>query len=555
MSEVDDTLTNSEEVEHPRHFDRRGFVRRAAEISVAAAGVSATGGVLTRASSAAQSLERRPSQGVAKPTTLTLQATTISSLDPSFFSGNDDLAVMANVYEGLVTYKPGNKFEVVPTLAEDFSVSRDGRRFAFKLKRGVHFHGGFGELTAADVKYSYERTAGLTSPPIKSPYAQSFLGLERVKTSGKYSGTLIFKEPFAPLLRVTLPVVGGLIVSKKAVEQRGADYSTHPIGTGPYQFVSYTPNASVQLKRFGDYGESSSGYAARPQWNEIVFAIVPTPAAAAIALQSGNLDFGAIALSDISQFTSDSRFKVTARQTLGYDWIGMNVNSPQLQNLAVRKAIRLAIDVPAILQGAYDGRYARARGVISPAMGVGYWGKAPKYNRDVAGAKALLAGAGVSNLRLTFTYNTVTVGAPQVAQIVQANLADIGITVTLRPQSPATFFANNKDELNQRELFHVHFETQPDPSRDMQWWTCDQAYIWNWMFFCDHKFDQLAVQALRELNPKKRNALYISMQQLWDQNANAIWLAWPTAWFGYKKSLQPALLPNGRAIAWAFRSS
>src|SRR5205814_264778 len=98
---------------------------------------------------------------------------------------------------------------------------------------------------ADDVKYSYERIAGLTTPDIKSPYQPDFAALQEVKVSSKYSGSIVLKSQFAPLLTSTLPGSDGYIVSKKAIDQYGADYAHHPIGTGPYQFTSWTPGQQV----------------------------------------------------------------------------------------------------------------------------------------------------------------------------------------------------------------------------------------------------------------------------------------------------------------------
>ena len=88
-------------------------------------------------------------------------------MDPAFYPARAD-EIATGVFEGLVTYKPGT-WEVVNKLAETFEPSADGLQFDFKLKEGIQFHGGYGELTAEDVKFSYERIAGLTKPKIDRP--------------------------------------------------------------------------------------------------------------------------------------------------------------------------------------------------------------------------------------------------------------------------------------------------------------------------------------------------------------------------------------------------
>ena len=105
--------------------------------------------------------------------------------------------------------------------------------------------------------------------------------------------------------------------------------------------------------------------------------------------------------SQLKRLSADDSLNVAKVTSLGYDWIGMNVTDPSLSDIDVRKAIRLAIDVPAIIEVAYDGASPRRNGCLPPTMGIGYWKDAPVYKRDVGAAKALMQGAGVSGLDLS----------------------------------------------------------------------------------------------------------------------------------------------------------
>ena len=163
----------------------------------------------------------------------------------------------SGIFEGLITYKPGT-WEVVNVLAETFEPSADGLQFAFKLKEGIQFHGGYGEVTAEDVKFSYERIAGLTKPEIDSPYKGDWAACRRSRSTDTYSGTIILKEPFAAAHDDDAARVLRLVLSKKAVEERGEEYATSPIGTGPYEFVEWKPKQQVPMQRFADYGGASS---------------------------------------------------------------------------------------------------------------------------------------------------------------------------------------------------------------------------------------------------------------------------------------------------------
>ena len=232
--------------------DRRRFLAQ-----MAAAGLAA-GAAETLLSGATASA------AVAAGTTLRLRADfDIQNTDPAFWPTHIDEWIALCTMEGLVSFKPGT-FDNVNCLATSMEPSKDGKRIHFKLRQGVEFHGGYGEMTSDDVKYSYERIAGITKPNLHAVYQGDWAALQRVKTEGKYAGTIILKESFAPLGRSTMPAGAGLVVSKKAVLKLGKKFATHPIGTGPYEFTSWTPKQKIVLNRFAKYAGANKALRARP---------------------------------------------------------------------------------------------------------------------------------------------------------------------------------------------------------------------------------------------------------------------------------------------------
>jgi peptide/nickel transport system substrate-binding protein len=97
--------------------------------------------------------------------------------------------------------------------------------------------------------------------------------------------------------------------------------------------------------------------------------------------------------------------------------------------------------------------------------------------------------------------------------------------------------------------------TQPDPSWSTVWFTCKQFDEWNWMYWCDERYDELHFAALKEMDDAKRDAMYIEMQQRWDEAAHTVWTHWPTIYFGSTATLKPAILPTGYFVAHGFRSA
>ena len=296
------------------------------------------------------------------------------------------------VFEGLLTYTPGTNWEMVNSLAETIETSSDGMRIAFTLKQGVPFHDGFGEVTAEDVKFSFERAAGKQKlyPDAKEEdvpsFATDWAALDQIRVTGKYSGEIVLTEPYVPISTITLSYASsGFVVSKKAVEQKGRAFGTSPIGTGPYRVVSWEAGKELIVERFEEYagGESETTF----EWDEIRYLIDPNArgeSTSTVALEAGDVDVTpTISGEDFERLQGRDDITVYENSTLSYEFMMINVQNPKLSDLRVRQAIRYAIDVPALtaLSGLTSTEPAYA--LISEDMGVGYWPDAPRYERDL----------------------------------------------------------------------------------------------------------------------------------------------------------------------------
>jgi len=477
----------------------------------------------------------------------------IRSLDPAFLASSADYIVATNIYQNLVTYKPGT-WELADQLAQSWSSSDDGLQWHFELKKGIQFHKGYGEVTAEDVKFSFERIAGLTKPKIDSTYKLDWATLKEVKVTGKYTGTIILRKAFAPLMNSTIPVTAGHIVSKKAVKELGDKFATNPVGTGPYEFTSWNRNENLKLTRFSKFSQATNP-SKPPEWETVNFSIIPESNTAAIALQTGDIDFAYLAPSKFGMFKGNGKYSTLQKPTLNYYWIGMNVVHKHLKDKNVRLAVRYGIDVPSMIEAAYEGYWKQANSLIAPGMPIGYWKDAPFYKRDVDKARQYLKRAGAEGLELVMTASDADAGAKTVAEIVQQNLKDIGINVKVEMQDSGVFYQTSKQASAQRQLFYASFEANPDPSWVTEWFTCDQVNDWNFMSWCNKKFTELHNNAVRTLDKKERNDMYIEMQKLMDQDVVGVWVAWPTDLYAMNKGFHLATRPDGRYIAWDCRSA
>jgi peptide/nickel transport system substrate-binding protein len=338
-----------------------------------------------------------------------------------------------------------------------------------------------------------------------------------------------------------------MVLSKKALEEMGAaEFGLNPIGTGPYEFVEWKPNDVLILKRFEDY------WGEKPEWDEIHIFAIPEDAAAEIALETGDVDFGRVAPESFTRFEDNPNFTTYPMSGLDYEWLNVNVVHPKLQDKNVRLAIRYGIDPQEIIDAAHGGLWQRACAMIAPGQ-VGYWADAPCYERDVEKAKGYLAAAGLDSLDLTLT---ISQGEEEVtaAQVVQAQLAEVGINIEIVPVDDATFNTLG-DQVRDRELTLVGYSTNPDPSWSVVWHLCDQVDQWNWTYYCNEEVDSLAAQAVTELDPAKRTELYIQLQKIWDEDAVAWdWIAFRSYFFVARAGIVPAIQGNGRWLAYAFTS-
>jgi len=540
-----------------QRLDRRAFIAKAAAlgltmttISMLIAACGGGEGGSTGGGEATGGANVEVPEGATKQLIFRTQFET-ASLDPAMWPTTNDGQLIDCINEGLVAFKPGT-FDVVNCLAETFEAADDNLAFTFKLKEGIQFHGGYGEVTAEDVKFSFERIAGLTKPKVESPYQGDWAALKEVKVTDTYSGVIVMSKPYSPLLRTTLPAGAGKIISKKAVEERGDVYGTSPIGTGPYEFVSWKPKDRTILRKFADYGGANSDYAAPAVFDEIVNIFINEDTTAANAIQAGDINYGSLGEATVAQIKG-AGLSITEQASLNYTFLAIAVNNAPLDDLNVRKAVREAIDAQGIIDAVYDGKHTRARAIIPENMGLGYWADAPAYGPDPVKAREYLAASGKTDIALKLT-TTTTETDKAAAEIIQANLKEIGITVTIDLQDSATFYEipGNGGGGPDRQLVYSGFTSLPDPSWSIIWFTKDQIGLWNFTDWASPTFQANFEKGEIEFDEAVRTQIYIDMQREWDESASVAWISFPNFYYGGQAWVKPQLNPNGWASLWSF---
>lgn len=457
-------------------------------------------------------------------------------LDPGYMIGGTEIEAQLQCLPFLAEYVEENDtFTWRPSSYVTKLEQRDPTHIDFELVPGLAWSNGFGTLAASDVAYSYSRMKD-------SDWAGYFDALETVDVTGDLTGTIVLNKPFAPFIMVTLCHGPGAIVCQKAVEAAGGRFTTEfPAICGPYTY-SQTPGQRVVFARNPEW----TGPA--PEFDRIEANIITEIKAAELAFDAGELDCSEIGSDTLARLTKSmpADTAITTAGELQYLWMGMNTEHPNLQDILVRKAIQHAVDVDSILAGAYSDTTTKSNGIICPGL-VGQRSET-SYSYDPARAVELLAEAGVSGLELTLrTLNTQE--RVLAAQIIQANLAAVGITVKVLPVDSGPFWEmgdeSKGDTWKELELYLMRFGTVPDPYEATQWFVSSQVGIWNWERWTDEEYDRLYEEGIAEADPDKRHEIYLRMQQIMEDTGAYVWINHEPETYVHRSDITINAAPSG----------
>lgn len=341
-------------------------------------------------------------------------ATEIDSLDPFKMTAGDTETIMDQVFDGL--FDVDTDGSLIPDLAESYSVSEDGKTYDFKLKKDVYFHDGK-KFGAEDVLYTYDAMAGLTS---KEPLSSKFAIIDKIDVIDDLNIRVHLKERQNGFIYLTL---------RPIVEKDYKDNGTKPIGTGPYEFVSYTPGEGLKLKKFNDYHKKD--HIAHFENLEVIR--ITDRQTMIMALKNKDLD-----LADrISAEEADQLKDVCTVNNFPQNLVqvmGLNNDLKAFQDKNVRLALNYAIDRDEIIESAAEGKATKLFSSFSPALKEYFEDLGEYYPHDVEKAKALLKEAGYEkglSFKLTvpsdYKYHMNT------AELIQSQLQKVGVEVTIDP--------------------------------------------------------------------------------------------------------------------------
>lgn len=343
------------------------------------------------------------------------------SLDPHQTVAAGTREVLFNIFEGLV--KPNSDGEMIPAVAEKYTLSEDGTTYTFTLREGVKFHNGQ-TVTAEDVVYSINRCAAVPEGQEK-PLVAVFSAVKSVEAlDEKTVAVTIAQRDLEFISYMTAAIIP-------------ADYEnqdTAPVGTGPFKFVSRTPQQDFVMERFEDYWGA-------PAWlDKVTYKICENADALVMNLNGGSIDLCAhLTSAQASQLNQN--FQVLEGTMNLVQAIYLNNQAKPFDNQLVRQALCYAIDRQGIMDMVADGHGTAVGSSIYPAFTKYFLPElVDKYPHDVAKAKELLTQAGYPDgFDMTISVPNNYQPHMDTAEVVAEQLREAGINVTIQPVEWSTW--------------------------------------------------------------------------------------------------------------------
>ncbi len=350
------------------------------------------------------------------------------ALDPGSWDPIDTFIVdwssaATNIFDGLTSRGPDMKLK--PGLATAWEFLDNNSRIRFKLRENVKFHNGE-PFNAAAVKFSFDRLLGEEGK--KGPQQSNYNAIERVDVVDDNTVDFIMKQP-DPVLLTKLAGYGGMIVPPKYIQEKGDEYfNTHPVGTGPFKFVSYEPKVSLTLEAFPEH------WGGAPKIDKLVVRMIAEANTQIAELQAGRIDLATLIPFGLAPTVEKSDnlklISITGPTTVA---LRLNTKNGITKDVNVRKAMIMGIDRDAIIKAVLLG-HAKPIASFQADLSFGYDPSLKPLPFDLAKAKQMLKEAGVpagAPVKIDFRGNDATFR--EVAQAAAGYLQALGLKPSLQP--------------------------------------------------------------------------------------------------------------------------
>jgi peptide/nickel transport system substrate-binding protein len=414
-------------------------------------------------------------------------------------------------YQSLVMFD--EHLEIVPCLAEAWTVSDDRLTWTFKLRQGVTFHDG-SPFEAEDVTFWFDRTK---APETAAPYKSWFSQIAHVKPKGKHEVEFTLSAPYAPFLATFAAMRGSAMVPRRWMQRAGAAARTSAVGSGPFKIAEYVPGSRIRYVRHPDYWEKG-----RPYLDEVTFTIIPDEAQRVEALRSGRVKYAAIGPAAAQELKRE--LTVLSSAGPSQQLTSFNTTRQPFDDVRVRQAIALTVDRTAAIEQMLGGE-GRLTGPMP--TGHGDWPVPPNAlpsGKDLARARELLAEAGYpdgfeATIKTTLDQPALFRTSSVLANQVQA----IGITLHVERLAWGALAA--AVEAGNFDLHATEIGFLPDPDHYFSLYTSQAVLPGRPAFTAwQHtRYTEIVDQARTVMDPGARKALYNEATAILLHEAPSIW--------------------------------
>lgn len=455
--------------------------------------------------------------------------------NPSLYtSGTTFDASSRQVFNRLVQFKRGTT-TIVPGLATSWDVSADGLEYTFKLRKGVQFHTTdlftpTREFNADDVVYTFMRQFdknhpyhGVSGGSYEYFNAMSMPDLIKdIVKVDDYTVKFVLNRPEAPFIANMAMDFASVLSAEYADKMMEAgtpeQVDLEPVGTGPFQRVQYQKDAVIRYKAFPEYWEGKAAI------DNLIFAITPDSTVRYQKLKAGECHVMPYPNpADLTEMDADASINLMSQEGLNVGYLGYNTQKEPFTNPKVRKALNMAINKDAIIEGVYQGAGAAAKNPIPPTI----W----SYNNDTVddpydpeGAKAMLAEAGFPEgfstdiwaMPVQRPYNP---NARRMAELIQADWAKIGVNAEIVSYEWGEYLERTKK--GEQGTFMLGWTgDNGDPDNFLAVLLgCDAVGGSNRAQWCNEEFDKLIQQAKTTSDVLERTRLYEEAQVVFKREA------------------------------------
>ena len=428
----------------------------------------------------------------------------LDSLDPHRAVNAGTSEVLFNIFEGLMKASPDGG--VRPAVASDYVISEDGTTYTFTLREGVKFHNG-NEVTIEDVLYSLERCAG--SENDGTPLIAAFSNVKDIAADDSGRVVVTLNEPSLEFLN---SMTAAIIPAGS-----GQAMSTAPVGTGPFSFVAYTPQNSMEMARFDGY------WGTAPHLKSVVFKIITDANTQVMGLKGGTLDM-VIHMPNTMAPEVEGDFTVLGDTMKLVQALYINNSVKPFDDVKVRQAMYYAINVPEIIDFVCDGAGVATGTSMYPAFTKYFVAElAEVYQQDLDKAKALLADAGYPNgFEMTITVPSNYDQHVDTGLVISQQLAQVGITAEVQEVTWETWVSDVYKGRNYQTTVSGIAASDMTAREMLERYTTTHGK--NFIQFSNEEFDSVVAQATTTMDMEEQVELYKRAQEILNEQAASLWI-------------------------------